>query len=246
VSTPENALLEAALSQVRDVARSLFQSPSPGPAITVDPQPVVLSLSAFLHRRCAQDTIKAGSTTLHNGTSSRCWDIDALDGHEESSGCLPLIACTVGLSDERGPKCLGLLHAQSGEFAVAERGAGCRVDGKPMTISDTNRKIQITLAICNPEGLSVDRLVALRNRGIDIVTWGHGFSYLLLAKGGVDGVVDVGISASQIELFALFSEEAGADTARYDNVKPRLTLVSANREVMREITMVLDDDPSTD
>lgn len=91
------------------------------------------------------DALGEEGSERHSG-AKRCWIVDPLDGTVNYLHGIPFWAVSIGVS-EAGELVAAVVHAPAlGETFTAERGGGCRLNDRPVTVSSTTDIAEAVLA----------------------------------------------------------------------------------------------------
>lgn len=172
--------------------------------------------------------------------SGRVWIVDPIDATANYARGIPLWATLIALQVD-GEIVLGLVNAPAiGERYEAVRGAGARMNGRRISVSDTDRldEAQVFHAGLEawPDG-SRRRLVELlaaapRSRGFGDF-WGH----TLVARGAGEAMIEPELNVWDYAAFQIVVEEAGGRVTQLDGSPTRHlgSVVSSNGSVHDEI-----------
>lgn len=172
--------------------------------------------------------------------SGRVWIVDPIDATANYARGIPLWATLIALQVD-GEIVLGLVNAPAiGERYEAVRGAGARMNGRRISVSDIDRldEAQVFHAGLEawPDG-SRRRLVELlaaapRSRGFGDF-WGH----TLVARGAGEAMIEPELNVWDYAAFQIVVEEAGGRVTQLDGSPTRHlgSVVSSNGSVHDEI-----------
>lgn len=172
--------------------------------------------------------------------TGRVWIVDPIDATANYARGIPLWATLIALQVD-GEIVLGLVNAPAiGERYEAVRGAGARMNGRRISVSDIVRldEAQVFHAGLEawPDG-SRRRLVELlaaapRSRGFGDF-WGH----TLVARGAGEAMIEPELNVWDYAAFQIVVEEAGGRVTQLDGSPTRHlgSVVSSNGSVHDEI-----------
>jgi histidinol-phosphatase len=145
------------------------------------------------------------------GSGARRWIIDPIDGTRNYSRGIPVWATLMALEAD-GVVRLGVVSAPAlGHRWWAERGAGAFADGQRIHVSAiaTIEDAVLSFAVEN-------EVPAVARRAWHARGFGDFWSYMLIAEGGVDGVMDsLGVKEWDLAAMQVIVEEAGG---RFSNL----------------------------
>lgn len=148
------------------------------------------------------------------GSGARRWILDPIDGTRNYSRGIPVWATLIALQVD-GVVQLGVVSAPAlGKRWWAERGSGTFSDGQRVYVSGitTIEHAVLSFAIEN-------ELPAIARRAWHARGFGDFWAYMLVAEGGVDGVVDAkGVSEWDLAAMQVIVEEAGGRFSDADGV----------------------------
>lgn len=126
-----------------------------------------------------------------NGTSGRTWIIDPIDGTKSFTHGVPLYGTLLAVTDEHGPAVGVIVMPALDEIVSAGRGLGCFHNGRETSVND-HADLSTSYAMTSgfdywSDNAERDRLL---ESGMTIRTWGDAYSYVLLATGRCEVVID--------------------------------------------------------
>lgn len=175
------------------------------------------------------------------------WIVDPLDGTKKFVRGLPFFGPCIAL-ERGGDLVLGVMHVPLlGETLWAERGAGAHLNGRRVSVSD-----QVSLSrayvVYSSEaqfyrrgwGRALERIVTetYHNPGfLDL------FSYMALASGRVDAVINIGEAPWDIAAARLILEEAGGRLTDFSGAATVYggTTLATNGHLHRALLEILED-----
>ena len=159
--------------------------------------------------RFPDDSIVGEEEPERQGTSSRTWTLDPIDGTKAFTRGVPLYANLLALDDEHGPA-IGIINIPAlGEMVAAGRGLGCTHNGQPCRVSTTDR---LDAAYASTSGLdawprpTLDRIL---DTPVKLRTWGDGYGYVLVATGRFDAMIDPIVAPYDVAPMRTVLPEAG-------------------------------------
>ena len=162
-----------------------------------------------LEQRHPGDAILGEEEGGSDGTTGRRWVIDPIDGTKAFTRGVPLYTNLLAADDEHGPL-LGVVNMPAlGETVYAGRGIGCFCDGRPARVSSRDDLTTAYVTTSGFGGWSEQALVALRQAGVHLRTWGDGYGYALVATGRVEAMVDSRASEWDLAPMPVILSEAG-------------------------------------
>ncbi|MBK9178532.1 MAG: hypothetical protein IPM45_02970 [Acidimicrobiales bacterium] len=215
----EAALLAAAVElaeQAGALALRWFRSPDLTVTAKGDGTPVTqadreaehLVRSQLAHRFPA-DTILGEEEGLAEGTSTRRWILDPVDGTLAFSRGVPTFSTLLAVHDEHGPAVGVIVLPALGETVAAGRGLGCSSNGVPVQVSERDEVRGSTLSTSGFDHWPEPALIAVRRAGWRMRTWGDGWGYALVATGRIDAMVDPDVSPWDLAPMPVILAEAG-------------------------------------
>ena len=212
------AALEAAAA-ADAVIRPLFQS-NLDVEIKADRSPVTVAdrraeqaIRTVLQRHFPHYGFYGEETGQHDMQAGSVWLVDPLDGTKSFVRDTPFFSTQIALLRD-GKLVLGVSSACAyGELAWAETGGGAWLNGAPIRVSQTARLEDAILSTGNlkslagaPQWANYGRLVRGVNR---LRGYGDFVHYHLLARGGLDLVIESDVNILDIAALAVIVREAG-------------------------------------
>lgn len=172
--------------------------------------------------------------------SGRVWIVDPIDATANYARGIPIWATLIALQID-GELVLGLVHAPAiGERYEAVRGAGARMNGRPIAVSRVDRLDEAQVFHAGLEawsdagrGRALGLLsLAPRTRGFGDF-WGH----TLVARGAGEAMIEPELNIWDYAAFQVVVEEAGGRVTQVDGSPPRHlgSVVSSNGVLHDEI-----------
>ena len=147
------------------------------------------------------------------GSTDREWVIDPIDGTKAFIHGVPLFGTLLALL-EKGKPVVGVISLPAlGHVVHASLGEGCKLDGKPCTVSRVAR-IEDSLLLDGSVN-TMERLghgpawMALRTRAKLYRGWGDCYGHFLVATGRAEAMVDPIVSVWDVAPMAIILPEAG-------------------------------------
>jgi histidinol phosphatase-like enzyme (inositol monophosphatase family) len=143
-----------------------------------------------IERRYPDDAIVGEEEADKAGTSERTWIIDPIDGTKAFTHGVPLYTNLLAVVDGDGPA-VGVINVPAlGETVSAGRGLGCTCNGEPARVSTRDRLAGSYLSSSGYGYWPDDELLRLKHAGLQLVTWGDGYGYVLAATGRIEAMAD--------------------------------------------------------
>jgi histidinol-phosphatase len=177
------------------------------------------------------------------GRSGRRWIVDPIDGTKAFTRGVPLYSTLLALHDARGPA-IGVIGLPAlGQVVAAGRGLGCWSDGRPARVSDTPTLGAGAYLMSSsyshwPDGA----LLAVKNAGCHLRTWGDGYGYALVATGRADAMVDPTVALYDVAAMPVILAEAGGRFTTVDgrdDLAEPVSGVATNGRVHDELLALL-------
>jgi histidinol-phosphatase len=170
---------------------------------------------------------------IERGDADFVWLIDPIDGTKSFVRHYPFFSTQIALM-HRGELVLGVSSAgQFGETAWARRGGGAWLNGERVAVGPAARVEDAAISTGNLKTLAGDArwltLARLVRHAQRIRGYGDFYHYHLLARGGVDAVIESDVNILDIAALVVIVEEAGGVFTDLDGapVGPRTTSVLA-------------------
>lgn len=160
-------------------------------------------------RRYPDDSIIGEEEDTAHGTSGRTWIIDPIDGTKAFTHGVPLYSNLLAVYDDEGPL-VGVINLPAlGETVYAGRGLGCFADGEPARVNDAGPLASTCLCTSGIGSWPTDLLVAVKEAGPLMRTWGDGYGFALLATGRIEAMVDPAVALWDVAPMPVIINEAG-------------------------------------
>ena len=200
--------------------------------VTVADRGAEEAMRELLERRFPDDGVLGEEAGEKEGRSGRRWILDPIDGTRSFVHGVPLYGVMVALEAD-GVPVVGALHFPAlGETVAAAAGLGCRWNGRPCRVSDTDdleRALVVTsgdarlrdpgdvdsgLSPTSPDAGSelperARALGRLAGRVDTFRTWGDCYGYALVATGRAEAMVDPALNIWDAAAVRPVIEEAG-------------------------------------
>jgi histidinol-phosphatase len=168
-------------------------------------------LRRIIRRTFLDHAIVGEESGSESGSSRVRWILDPIDGTTSFIHGSPLYTVLVAVEVEGRPS-VGVIHAPAlRETVEAATGLGCRWNGVPARVSESDRLDAATIVYSSVRalerrGLAFRRLseATRSQRG-----WGDGYGFSLVATGRVDAMVDAGLKLWDIAPMVPILAEAG-------------------------------------
>jgi histidinol-phosphatase len=198
--------------------------------VTVADREAEQAIRAVLARALPQAAIYGEEYGLEGARDGLLWLVDPLDGTKSFVRRTPFFSTQIALMD-RGELVLGVSSAPIyGETMWARRGGGAWLDGEPVRVAATDAMAQASLSIGNVRTLTAgarwDALGALIRDSSRIRGYGDFCHYHLLARGGLDLVIESDVNILDIAALAVIVREAGGVFTDLDGRPPGLDTTS--------------------
>lgn len=154
-----------------------------------------------------------GEEQGRDGSGDFLWLVDPIDGTKSFVRGYPMFSTQIALM-HRGELVLGVSCASEfGETAWARRGGGAFLNGEPIGVASTTRIADAAISTGNlkslargPRWTALGQLLTEVNRGRG---YGDFYHYHLLARGGIDAVIESDVNILDIAALAVIVREAG-------------------------------------
>ena len=198
--------------------------------VTVADREAEQAIRAVLARALPQAAIFGEEYGLEGARDGLLWLVDPLDGTKSFVRRTPFFSTQIALMD-RGELVLGVSSAPVyGETMWARRGAGAWLEGERVNVAATCSMAQASLSIGNVKTLTVDTrwdaLGGLIRDASRIRGYGDFCHYHLLARGGLDLVIESDVNILDIAALAVIVREAGGVFTDLDGQPPGLQTTS--------------------
>ena len=161
-----------------------------GTPVTVADQGAERLLRDEIAGRYPDDAIVGEEEPPSAGTSGRRWIIDPIDGTKAFTRGVPLYTNLIGVEDEHGVA-VGVINMPAiGEAVYAGRGLGCFCNGAPARVSTHAGLPGAYLSSSGYSSWPDATLLAAKQAGVELRTWGDGYGYALVATGRVEAMFD--------------------------------------------------------
>jgi len=173
----------------------------------------------LLRERFPDDGILGEEAGEDAGTSGRRWILDPIDGTRSFVRGVPLYGVMAALEAD-GEVVVGVLHFPAlGETVAAARGLGCRWNGRPCHVSETERledALVVTSGDARSDNPRFAGLARLAERVDTFRTWGDCYGYALVATGRADAMLDPVLAVWDAAAVRPIIEEAGGVFTDWD------------------------------
>lgn len=198
--------------------------------VTVADREAEQAIRAVLARALPQAAIFGEEYGLEGARDGLLWLVDPLDGTKSFVRRTPFFSTQIALMD-RGQLVLGVSSAPVyGETMWARSGAGAWFDGERVHVAATEAMAQASLSIGNVRTLTADArwdaLGALVRDSNRIRGYGDFCHYHLLARGGLDLVIESDVNILDIAALAVIVREAGGVFTDLEGRAPTLETTS--------------------
>ena len=195
--------------------------------VTVADRAVEARLRELIGARYPRDGILGEEFGVTEGSSGRTWVLDPIDGTKSFIVGRPSFGTLIALCEDDIPV-LGIID----QPVIAERWTGAAgrptvFNGSPVRTRAATALSGIRVGATDPAQLSMETAAALRG-AVDFMVWGGDcYMYGLLASGGLDAVIESGMSPYDYAALVPVVQGAGGVMSDWEG-KP-LTLRSGDR-----------------
>jgi histidinol-phosphatase len=198
--------------------------------VTVADREAERAIRQVLHAALPGAAIYGEEYGLDGARDGLLWLVDPLDGTKSFVRRTPFFSTQIALMD-RGELVLGVSSAPVyGETMWARAGGGAWLDGERVRVAATADMAQASISIGNVKTLTGDaRWAALGGMIRDsnrIRGYGDFCHYHLLARGGLDLVVESDVNILDVAALAVIVREAGGVFTGLDGAPPTLETCS--------------------
>jgi histidinol-phosphatase len=181
--------------------------------VTIADREAEQAIRAVLSRALPQAAIYGEEYGLEGARDGLLWLVDPLDGTKSFVRRTPFFSTQIALMD-RGKLVLGVSCAPIyGETMWARTGAGAWLDGERVQVAATSAMAQAAISTGNLKTLTTDArwqaLGALIRDSSRIRGYGDFCHYHLLARGGLDLVIESDVNILDVAALAVIVREAG-------------------------------------
>jgi len=172
--------------------------------------------------------------------TGRVWIVDPIDATANYARGIPIWATLIALQVD-GELALGIVNAPAiGERYEAARGAGARMNGRRIGVSDVGRLDEAQVFHAGLEAWPDDRrqrAVALLERAPRTRGFGDFWGHTLVARGAGEAMIEPELNLWDYAAFQVVVEEAGGRVTQLDGSPTRHlgSVVSSNGRVHDEI-----------
>jgi len=146
-----------------------------------------------------------------SGNPDYRWIVDPIDGTKSFIAGVPLWGVLIGV-EVKGAASVGVIYcAAQDELVAAAKGLGCKLNGKPVKVSNVAKLSDATvltsdIRMCQDRSDAYDRLA----KPAKVVrTWGDAYGYLLVATGRAEIMLDPQMNPWDCAPMLPILEEAG-------------------------------------
>jgi histidinol-phosphatase len=198
--------------------------------VTVADREAEQAIRTVLASALPQAAIFGEEYGLEGARDGLLWLVDPLDGTKSFVRRTPFFSTQIALMD-RGELVLGVSSAPVyGETMWARAGAGAWLDGERVRVAPTDTMAQASLSTGNVKTLTRDArwnaLGALIRDSSRIRGYGDFCHYHLLARGGLDLVIESDVHILDVAALAVIVREAGGVFTDLDGKPPGLDTTS--------------------
>lgn len=194
----------------RGVAVELKSDATP---VTVADREAELAIRKVLHEALPEAAIYGEEFGHDGGTQELLWLVDPLDGTKSFVRRTPFFSTQIALM-QRGELVLGVSSAPIyGETMWASAGGGTWFEGERVHVASTEAMAQASISTGNVKSLTRDarwdELGAMIRDSNRIRGYGDFCHYHLLARGGLDLVIESDVNILDVAALAVIVREAG-------------------------------------
>jgi histidinol-phosphatase len=162
-----------------------------------------------LTARFPDDGILGEEEPERGSASGRRWIVDPIDGTKAFTRGVPLYSTLLALDDEHGPALGVIVLPALDQVVCAGRGLGCWADGSSARVSTTPALAGAYVTSSSYSHWDDATLLAIKQAGCELRTWGDGYGYALVATGRVDAMVDPVVEVYDVAPMPVILSEAG-------------------------------------
>ena len=183
------------------------------------------------------------------GNTGRQWVIDPIDGTKAFIHGVPLFGCLLALLENGVPVVGVVVLPALGHSLAAAAGGGCRLDGRPCTVSSAPRLEEALLldgSVTTMERLGYGKAwAAMRKKAKLHRGWGDCYGHFLVATGQAEAMVDPVVEIWDIAPFAVILPEAGGRFSAFSGTVSIIEKsgISSNGKIHEEILLGLVNTP---
>jgi histidinol-phosphatase len=199
--------------------------------VTVADREAEMAIRAILAKALPEAGIYGEEYGADDTSREYLWLVDPLDGTKSFVRRTPFFSTQIALM-HRGELVLGVSSAPIyGERMWAVRGRGAFLDGDPVRVASTATMREASISTGNVKTLTMDArwnvLGAMIRDSNRIRGYGDFCHYHLLARGGLDLVIESDLNILDIAALAVIVREAGGVFTDLDGAAPGLETRSA-------------------
>jgi histidinol-phosphatase len=194
--------------------------------VTVADREAEMAIRAILAKALPEAGIYGEEYGADDTSREYLWLVDPLDGTKSFVRRTPFFSTQIALM-HRGELVLGVSSAPIyGERMWAVRGRGAFLDGDPVRVASTATMREASISTGNVKTLTTDArwgvLGAMIRDSNRIRGYGDFCHYHLLARGGIDLVIESDLNILDIAALAVIVREAGGVFTDLDGAAPGL------------------------
>ena len=191
-----------------------IDSKSDGSPVTQADKAAERHLRELISQAYPDDTIEGEEEETVVGTSDRRWLIDPIDGTKAFAHGVGTYSNLLYAEDSQGPL-LGVINLPAlGETVYAERGKGCFLNGRRVSVSSATEPSESYLSCTGFYMWSPEMFDRVTRSGYRLRTWGDAYGYALVASGRIDAMFDPILAKWDIMAPAIIVTEAGGVITR--------------------------------
>lgn len=202
-------------------------------------------LLGLIRSHFPKDSIDAEESGIHTGAGAARWYIDPLDGTTNYAHGIPIFAVSIAYA-VHGQVQLGVVYdPMRNECFCAERGKGARLNGTPLSVSDTSEFTRSLLVTGFPyetengkDNLEHFAHFTLRTQGVRRLG-SAALDLCYVAAGRFDGYWELTLRPWDMAAGALMVEEAGGRVSRVtgepEYLLPPYSILAGNPNIYEQM-----------
>ena len=187
-----------------------------GTPVTVADRGAERLVRELIEARFPDDGILGEEEGEKPGTTGRRWIIDPIDGTKAFTHGVPLYTNLLALEDEEGIA-IGVINVPAlGETVYAGRGLGAFLNGNPTGVNTHSGLAGACISTSGFNPWTDAALLAVKQSGVQLRTWGDGYGYVLVATGRIEAMVDPVAELYDLAPMPIILSEAGGRFTSYE------------------------------
>lgn len=201
-----------ALARFRDPALQT-ETKADGSPVTAGDRASEAAILAVLRRERPKDAIVTEESGEYGGDLGHRWYVDPVDGTRSYARGVASWSTLIALAID-GEPAVGVIHAPAlGQLAVAWRGGGAWLDGRPIAVSLRSRVSEATISIGSldllPKSPWGERAYQLMGRSFACRGFADAIGHIEVANGHIDAMIDPRGKTWDFAPVAILIREAG-------------------------------------